>query len=62
MWERIEDPREDVERKWENSESGDVVVVKRFETGTWDTFFNKRLLENYDTAEEAVKRGRKAFR
>lgn len=45
-------------RKWENQETEDVVRVQKFETGTWDTFLNERLIENYDSMEDAVERGK----
>lgn len=59
MWERVpEDEIEDIERKWKNLDSGDEICVKKFHTGTWDTFFNGRIVENYDTPEEAIERGK----
>lgn len=60
MWERVEDDEhQELPRKWEHQNSGDTVKVERYSNGTWDTKHNERLIENFDTLEEAVERGNK---
>lgn len=45
-------------RVWEHQETREVVRVERFAgDGTWDATYNGRILENYDTSDEAIKRG-----
>lgn len=59
IWERIEDREGDEKpRVWQHQESEDVVKVEEFNNGTWDTFRNDTLVANFDTAEEAIKRGK----
>lgn len=58
MWERVEDRESDERpRVWKHRKSGEEIRVERFENGTWDTFHEDTLIENYDTAEEAIERG-----
>lgn len=48
-------PEEDkIYQIWENDER--ELKVQEYEDGTWDTFLNETLKENYDTREEAVER------
>lgn len=61
IWTRIDKGSEDL-KKWQNKLSGDQIRVQRFETGTWDIFLNGRLLENYDTEKEAIKRGEEVMK
>lgn len=45
-------------RVWEHQETNEVVKVKKFAgDDTWDATYNGRILENYDTPEEAIERG-----
>lgn len=58
IWERLEDQETDERpRIWKHRKSGEKVKVERFENGTWDTFHGEKLIENYDTVEEAINRG-----
>jgi len=60
IWERIEsDEHNEMPRKWEHQDSGDVVKIEKYSNNTWDTKHNGRLIENFDTQEEALKRGNK---
>ncbi|MFB6208400.1 MAG: hypothetical protein ABEJ69_03550 [Candidatus Nanohaloarchaea archaeon] len=54
-WFRTEDSDSDFHRAWENTATNERLVVEEFEDGTWD-IFHKDLVENFDTAEEAVER------
>lgn len=60
IWDRKqENETEGCPRIWEHQESEDVVRIKEFENGTWDTFRNDKLIANFDTAEEAIERAKK---
>ncbi len=60
MWKRIESEEHDERpRKWEHKDTGDTVKVERYVNDTWDTKHNDRLIENFDTVEEALERGKK---
>ena len=60
MWKRqSEEEHQEMPRKWVHEKSGDEVRVEQYQNGTWDTFRNERLIENYDEQQEAVRRGRK---
>lgn len=57
IWTRKEENEsEDRPRVWEHQKSEDVVEIKEFENGTWDTFRNDTLVANFDTSEEAIER------
>lgn len=49
-------------RAWEHSETGTEIRVESFQNETWDAFRDERLLENFDSAEEAVERARKEMK
>jgi diketogulonate reductase-like aldo/keto reductase len=58
IWNRVEENETDEKpRIWQHEKSGEKVRVEKFENGTWDTFREDTLIENFDTAEEAIKRG-----
>lgn len=58
IWNRVEEKETDKKpRIWQHEKSGEKVRVEKFENGTWDTFRDGTLIENFDTAEEAIKRG-----
>ena len=59
MWERVEENEfDDKIRYWNHQEKEDEVTVKKFEDdNTWDAFHNDTLIENYDTAQEAIEKG-----
>lgn len=58
MWKRIEeDEHEELPRKWKHKKSGKTVRVEKYENGTWDTFLEECLIENFDKREEAIERG-----
>lgn len=60
MWQRVEEQESDERpRVWKHQKSGEKVRVEKFENGTWDTFHEETLIENYDTVEEAIERGNK---
>lgn len=60
MWERSKkDEHNEMPRKWQHKDSGDTVKIEKYSNGTWDTKHNERLIENFDTLEEAVERGNK---
>lgn len=56
MWKRVEKNESDNKpRYWNHQEREDEVIVEKFEDDdTWDAFHNDTLIENYDTAEEAI--------
>ena len=59
IWERLEEQEsQDSPRIWQHQESDDTVKVQEFDNGTWDTFRNDTLVANFDTAEEAIERGK----
>ena len=46
-------------RVWSNSNTDEEVRVEKFhEDDTWDATYEGRILENYDSAEEAIERGK----
>ncbi|MFB6145186.1 MAG: hypothetical protein ABEJ99_01630 [Candidatus Nanohaloarchaea archaeon] len=57
---------QDIERNenlsWINERHENEVKVSKFEDGTWDTWRNDRLVENYDTRDEAVSRAKKIMK
>lgn len=58
IWERIEEKESDeTPRVWKHEKSGEKIRVEKFDNGTWDTFREDTLIENFDTAEEAIERG-----
>lgn len=60
MWERIEQEESDETlRKWKHEKTGETVKVEKYKNGTWDTFHEDTLIENYDQSQEAIKRGKK---
>lgn len=60
IWDRKQEAEtEECPRVWKHKESNDVIKIEEFENGTWDTFRNDTLVANFDTAEEAIERGKK---
>lgn len=48
----------DCPRVWRHSEKEKELKVEKFaEDNTWDAKLDGRIIENYDTAEEAIDRG-----
>ncbi|MFB6242070.1 MAG: hypothetical protein ABEJ36_04710 [Candidatus Nanosalina sp.] len=58
-WSTKRPDREDIHQIWEHEKSDDRIRVEQFDDGTWDTFLNERLIENFDDPEEAVERARR---
>lgn len=52
-WSFEEPSKETVENLWKHEEGDEVRVEQFSEDDTWDAFLNDRLIENYDTLEEA---------
>jgi len=60
IWKRIKSEEHDEKpRKWQHKDSGDEVEIEKYSNNTWDTKHNGRLIENFDTVEEALERGKK---
>ena len=60
IWDRKpENETDDRPRVWEHQQSEDIVKIREFENGTWDTFRNDTLVANFDTEEEAIERAKK---
>ncbi|MFB6144061.1 MAG: hypothetical protein ABEJ98_02000 [Candidatus Nanohaloarchaea archaeon] len=58
-WERKESlESESRPRVWKHGEEETTVKVERFEDGTWDALRDDRVIENFDSAEEAIERGK----
>ncbi len=55
-WSMKRPESEDIHRMWKHEKSEDEIRVEQFEDGTWDTFLNDRLIENFDEPEQAVER------
>lgn len=53
------DLEEETNLEWRHDDFEHAIKVSKFEDGTWDTWCEQRLVENYDTREEAVSRARK---
>lgn len=61
-WRRIDSEEHDEKpRVWKHPENHKVKVEKHSD-GTWDTVRNSTLVENYDTAREAIERCEKVRR